>query len=87
MQHTNVLFTKTIKLLISTPHDSITTGLIFTKLHTGKLFPPYRCLKIGSDICSQFSPRFSSLHHFKNNFERTKDDLLVDQFLLNLVHK
>ena len=95
----SVLFTGTAKSQFSTPHISITTGLISIKF---TYFMPsvYATLHTKfeeNQICSLWDMRLWKLSDFlytffffpsfyNNNFEPRKNTLFLDGFLLNLVH-
>ena len=93
---TSVLFTGTANSPFSTPCIYISTGPICIKftyfiLAYTWFYIPGNWPSSLWDMCilkiAPFSSHFSSLHHFfTNNFEATKDTLLVDQFLFNLAH-
>ena len=92
---TNVLFTGTANSPFSTPCIYISTGPISIKftyfiLAYTWFYIPGNWPNSLQDMCFWKLPQF--LHIFllctilQNNFEATKDILLVDQFLFNLAH-
>ena len=99
MWWTSVLFTGVINSPFSTPHTPVTTRLIFiifthfmSSIYTTLYIPNNEGNRPSSlkDMCSWILSHFPFFFFFapfyKNNFEPTKDTLLVDRILSNLAH-